>query len=121
MRARMSAWLYWAPRLLGLLLAGFLSLFAFDVFGTGASLLEEIGAFLIHLVPVYLVLIALLIAWRWEHVGGLLFIALGVAYLLWARNMHWSAYLVITGPLWLVGALFLLGWRRAAHMPAHTA
>lgn len=104
--------LFWAPRVLCILFAIFLSLFALDVFGEGYGFWETILALLIHLVPVYLVVIALVIAWRWEWVGAILFAGLALSYvfLVWGQE-HWSAYLAISGPLVLIGVLFLLNWR----------
>lgn len=102
--------LYWAPRILGILYALFLSLFALDVFGVGISFWRSILAFLIHLVPVYLVVIVLVLAWRWEWVGAVAFAALGLLYLVLARGEHWTAYAAISGPLLLLGILFLLNW-----------
>jgi len=89
----------------------FLSLFTLDVFSEGYGFWEAILALLIHLVPVYIVVIALGIAWRWEWVGAILFIALALFYLIWSwGRFHWSAYLVISGPLVLLGVLFLFNW-----------
>jgi hypothetical protein len=89
----------------------FLSLFALDVFSEGYGFWEAILALLIHLVPVYIVVIALGIAWRWEWVGAILFIALALFYPVWSKGrFHWSAYLVISGPLVLLGVLFLFNW-----------
>ena len=103
--------LFWTPRVLCILFALFLSLFAMDVFGEGYGFWETILALLIHLVPVYIVLIVLVIAWRWEWVGAILFIAFAVFYLVWSwGRFHWSAYLGISGPLVLLGVLFLLNW-----------
>lgn len=64
-----------------------------------------------HLVPTFLILIVLAVSWRWEWVGGVLFTALALLYLVtsWGR-LHWSAYAVISGPLCLLGVLFLLNW-----------
>ena len=104
--------LYWAPRILCVLFALFLGLFAFDVFVEGVSIWEQVLAFVIHLIPVYVVVIVLLIAWKWEWVGAVLFIGLGLVYLyeVWGR-LHWSAYVLISGPLFLIGVLFLLDWK----------
>jgi len=103
--------LFWTPRILCILFAVFLSLFAFDVFGEALSFGETILALLMHLVPVYIVVIVLVIAWRWEWVGAILFNALAVFYVVWAwGRFHWSAYLGISGPLVLVGVLFLFNW-----------
>lgn len=103
--------LYWSPRVLCILFAAFLSLFALDVFGQGSSFGETLIALFVHLIPVYVVIAVLLFAWRWEWVGAVLFVALGLFYLVetWGR-MHWSAYVFISGPAFLVGALFLANW-----------
>jgi len=102
---------FWTPRVLCILFAMFLSLFALDVFSEGYGFWETILALLIHLVPVYIVVIVLVIAWRREWVGAILFIALAVFYLAWSwGRFHWSAYLGISGPLVLIGVLFLFNW-----------
>jgi hypothetical protein len=103
--------LFWTPRVLGILFAIFLSMFALDVFSEDYGLWQTIGALLIHLVPTYLVVIVLVIAWRWEWVGAILFIALAVFYVVWAwARFPLVAYLSISGPLILVGVLFLFNW-----------
>jgi len=103
--------LFWTPRVLCILFALFLSLFALDVFSEGYGFGETILALLIHLVPVYIVVIVLVIAWRWEWVGAILFTALALFYLVWSwGRFHWSVYLVISGSLVLLGVLFLFNW-----------
>jgi len=49
--------------------------------------------------------------------GGLLFPALGVLYLVafWGR-FHWSAYAILSGSLFLLGGLFLLNWQHRAEL-----
>ena len=101
--------LFWTPRILGLLIAIFVSLFALDVFGEGYSFWETITALAMHLIPTAVILITLAVAWRWERAGGILFIGLGLLYI----TLFWDpsrlpAYLMISGPLFLVGVLFLL-------------
>jgi len=111
MTQKIKPWLFWAPRILGILFAIFISLFALDVFGNGAGFWETLIGLLIHLVPTYLVVISLLIAWRWERLGAALFLALGGAYLMdaWGR-FDWTAYAAISGPLFLIGILFMTDW-----------
>jgi glucose-6-phosphate-specific signal transduction histidine kinase len=103
--------LFWTPRILCLLFAAFISIFALDVFGEGYGFWKTIPALMIHLIPTWIVLAVLALAWRWEWVGGTLFVALGILYLIasWGR-FHWSAYLCISGPLFLIGILFFLNW-----------
>ena len=102
--------LLWLPRVLGLLFAGFISLFALDVFGEGYGFWETIIGFLIHMIPTAFVLIALAAAWRRPWIGAVLFGALGLAYLMVARDENWVAYAAISGPLFITGALFLASW-----------
>lgn len=109
--------LFWTPRVLCILYAAFISLFALDVFGEGYGFWETILALLIHLIPTGIVLIALAVAWRWEWVGAVLFTALGVWYIVMARGRaDWSVYLLIPGPLFLVALLFLLNWLYRARL-----
>ena len=98
--------LFWIPRVLCILFAMFLSMFALDVFSEGYGFGETILALLVHLVPTYVVVIALVIAWRWEGVGAILFTALALFYLVTSRGESW----IISGPLFLVGVLFVFNW-----------
>ncbi len=102
--------LFWAPRILGILFAIFISVFALDVFEEGYGFWETILALLVHLIPTAILVAVLVISWRWEWVGGVLFPALGVLYLVMAKGFHWSAYLMVSGPLFLMGVLFLVNW-----------
>ena len=104
----MKKFILWAPRVLAALFILFISLFALDSFGTGKPFWEEILGFLIHLVPTYVLIGFLLAGWQLPLVGGLLFIAGGIFYLVMARGQHWAAYLFISGPAFLTGTLFLL-------------
>jgi hypothetical protein len=89
----------------------FLSLFALDVFSEDTGFWEKILALLIHLVPVYIVVIVLVIAWRREWIGAILFLGLALFYLFqaWGQE-HWGAILGISGPLTLIGVLFMINW-----------
>ena len=103
--------LFWTPRILCILFAVFVSLFALDVFGEGYGFWKTLLVLAMHLIPTGIILIVLAISWRWEWVGGIVFNVLGVLYpvMFWGR-FPWSVYLVISGPLFLIGVLFLLNW-----------
>ncbi len=103
--------LYWAPRILCILFAIFLSLFSLDVFEEGIAPGRAIVAWLLHMIPVLAVAAVLALAWRWEWVGAVLCVALAAAHAVatWGR-FPWWVYLLVPGPLILVGALFLLNW-----------
>jgi hypothetical protein len=102
---------FWMPRVLSLCFAAFISLFALDVFDAGYGFWETIVALLIHLIPTWIVLIALALAWRWEWIGAILFVALGGGYVIMAwGKFTWITYLLVAGPSFLIGALFLVNW-----------
>lgn len=103
--------MYWAPKLVGLFGVFFLSLFAFDVFEMDAGFWDKIGAFLIHLLPSALLLLAVLVGWRWPATGSALFLGLGVLYIVLAWDAPWTWSALISGPLFLIGILFLVGRR----------
>ena len=63
-------WIVWVPRVLGLLMTGFLALFALDAFTEGSGL-AAFGAFVIHLVPALVVLAVALVSWRYPGLGAL--------------------------------------------------
>ena len=104
--------LFWTPRVLCMAFAAFLSIFAFDVF-EGKGFWEAALALLIHLsYSTILVIIVLIASWRREWIGGVLFNALAVFYIVWFwGKAPWYVYAAISGPLFLVGILFLLNWR----------
>jgi hypothetical protein len=94
-----------------------MSLFALDVFNEGLGLWKTTLALSIHLIPAAFVVVVLALSWRWEWVGGILYIAAGVFYLIGARH-HPNWIVVISGPLFLVGALFLFNWLKRAEIRA---
>jgi hypothetical protein len=101
--------LRWAPRMLGILVCIFLSFFALDAFKDGQPFVQAFPDFLIHLAPATLVLAIVAASWRREWIGGIVFVALAVAYATIANRLDWV--LVISGPLFVVGLLFLWSWR----------
>ena len=117
MKEPLKRLLYWSPRILCIAFALFLSLFAFDVFDEQLGLLKTILALSIHLIPSFVIVLVLALSWRWEWVGGVLFIAAAILYLTRAWH-HPSWVALISGPLFLVGALFLINsWKRAEIRP----
>jgi len=107
---RIERVLWWSPRVFGLGLCVFLSLFALDAFGSGKSIVQALPAFAIHLVPAAVVLAVVAVAWRWEWVGGIVFFVLAIAYAILTHG-YLSWMLVISGPLVVEGLLFLWSWR----------
>ncbi len=72
--------LYWLPRILCILSILFISMFALDAFDGPGAWWRKIPAFLVHLTPSYILLLPLLIAWRWEKLGGIILILIGMIF-----------------------------------------
>lgn len=99
-------------RVLALAMILFISLFAADVFVEGRGFWETLKALLVHLIPTFLLVCVLFIAWRNERWGSALYLLLGLAYILVAYGkFDGLTMLVISGPLLLTGVLFWLSWR----------
>ena len=111
-------WLYWSPRVLILLFALFLAVFALDVFDENLGFPRVLVALGMHLIPTALVLVVLAIAWRHEWLGAGLLLGLGAGYLARATSVAWAGRLVIAGPLFAAGLLFLVGWIRRSELRA---
>lgn len=111
MKSRKTGFVYWAPRVLGILMVIFLALFSFDVFDMDATFQEKTIGFLIHNIPSFLLILLLVVSWRRELVGAVIYPLLGLAYSLANLDEHWSVHAAITGPLVLIGLLFLLSWK----------
>ena len=103
----------WVPRLLGTLVAAFLALFALDALTGTKDAAESVIAFVVHLTPACVVLVAVALAWHRPRVGAFLFTGLAVAYAAVARRPDWVA--AISGPLLLVALAFEWSDWRAGH------
>jgi hypothetical protein len=100
----------WSPRLLGVAISVFLGLFALDAFEPGKPPARAFTDVALHLVPALGVLAIVVLSWDRPWLGGAAFVLLAIAYAGAARfRPDWV--LVISGPLLLVGLLFLWSWR----------
>ena len=100
----------WSPRILGIAVSLFLALFALDAFAPGKPPARALTDLTIHLVPAATVLGIVALSWRRAWIGGAAFILLAGAYALTVRfRLDWV--LAISGPLLLVGVLFLWSWQ----------
>jgi len=101
--------LYYTPRTLAILITIFISLLALDVFAEGYSFINTIIALFMHLIPTYFLIAITVFAWKKPKPGGIFFIALGLLYILLSwKNFPSLTLLIISGPLFLTGTLFLL-------------
>lgn len=110
--------LFWTPRILCMLFAAFLALFALDVFDGHHGFWETILGLFMHLLPsTILLIVVLIVSWRREWIAAALFCALALFYVIffWGR-FPWYTYAGIAGPLLVLGILFLLNWRYRAEL-----
>ena len=95
----------WCPRILGIAVSLFLSLFALDAFQPGKPVASVLTDFAIHLVPAAVVLAIVAFSWRRPWIGGVSFVLLGAAYGPTVNfRLDWT--LPISGPLLAGGVLF---------------
>ena len=115
-----SPWLYWTPRVLAILMLLFMTVFSWDVFDENLGFWGTVLGLLIHNLPVIVLAIVLWISWKKrEIVGAVAFILAGLLYIfgciMKAINGGFQWYyllwiLIIAGPLFAIGILFLMNW-----------
>jgi hypothetical protein len=110
--------LHWIPRVLVILAILFVSMFAFDSFSPERTAWQNTIALLMHLSPSFVLLAILVVAWKWEKVGGIILTVVGVAlsfsvFMLNFRRNHsvWMSLLIILMvciPFVAAGVLFIV-------------
>jgi hypothetical protein len=118
--------LYWAPRLLTIAFIAFVSLFALDVFQEHHGFWQTALALIMHLIPSFVLIAVLVLAWRWEWIGAALYAAAGLLYVGWVvsmsrpvpRAIRLNWILAIAGPAFVIAGLFLANWLRRGELRA---
>ncbi|MCX6786651.1 MAG: hypothetical protein NTU85_02450 [Candidatus Kaiserbacteria bacterium] len=103
----MSKTLYWAPRGIGILAILFISLFALDIFQAGVPISQMLLGLVIHLIPSFVLVLFLVIAWKYELVGGFLFVVISLVPFFLLSNQVW-VNAMLCAPFLLTGILFLI-------------
>lgn len=98
----------WISRITTIIFILFLSMFAFDVFGEAGGFWRTTAAFLIHMIPSFVMIAVLALSWKRPLVGGIVFMAIAVSYLFWSSGSR--TYAIISVPLFVIAALFILNW-----------
>lgn len=116
---RVPRGIYWTPRIFSIIFLLFLAMFSLDIFGNGYSFWETVLGLFMHNLPVFILAILLIIAWKHEWVGAIAFILSGLLYVTWLiinsmisgewYRLSWS--FIIAGPAIAVGILFWINWR----------
>lgn len=104
--------LSWSPRILGILFAVFTAMFALDVFDEGGDFWNTAHALATHLIPTLIILVSVVISWRREWIGGILFLALAIFYVIWTwGRFPLSVYFLISGPMVVISLLYFVNWK----------
>ena len=114
-KPKVNRFVYWAPRILSILFLLFLAMFSLDIFDAQYDFWGTVLGLFMHNIPVFVLLIVLIISWKYEIVGGIVFILAGLAYICmtiqrveWHIALSWS--MTIAGPAFIIGLLFLINW-----------
>ena len=107
----------WLPRIIALAFIVFISLFALDSFDGVSPWYVQLGAFLIHLIPTYVLIAAYLVVRKWPVIGGWIFIAFGIIFAVTLftifslqpeEGVFNPAIFIIALPIIVVGVLYIV-------------
>jgi hypothetical protein len=111
--------LYWTPRIICILAILFMSMFALDSFSPGIPFGKQVAAFLIHLIPSFILTGLLVFTWKYELAGGLIFTLTGLGIIIiyainglrsetvsFARMLSYG--LILFSPFVVAGILFII-------------
>jgi hypothetical protein len=111
-----NKFIFWTPRIFSIIFILFLALFSLDIFEGNYGFWGTILGLFMHNIPVFILLVVLLISWKYEIVGAISFFLAGLLYIILILinpELEWymlSWSLMISGPAFFIGALFLIGW-----------
>jgi len=118
--------LFWAPRALSIAFIAFLGLFALDVFGAGYGFWETLLALAMHLIPNFVLIVVLVLAWRWEWIGAMLYVVAGLLHIILilqrplAPAMKLAQILPMEGIVFVIAALWLANWIKRGELRARS-
>ena len=105
--------IFWLPRIICIIAILFISVFALDAFQPELTVWQQIQAFAMHLIPSFVLLLILIIAWKWELAGGIVLVGIGLilVYIFNFRGPNFFiATFILTLMIVLLGSFFLLSW-----------
>jgi hypothetical protein len=107
MKTMKNKLLFWIPRALAMLAILFMMMFSMDCFEMSGK--DVLICLVMHNIPAFIIIAVLVIAWKKELVGGILFVAVSVAgSIYFNRSGNNWAVLIVMAPFLLTGILFLI-------------
>mgnify|MGYP001398950229 CR=1 FL=1 len=109
---------HWVPRVICIVAILVVSMFALDSFGPGRTVWQQVGSLFMNLIPTFILIALLIVAWKWELIGGIVFtiMGLGLTPFIFSHNfrmnqsvgMSLGAVAVIALPFFFTGILFII-------------
>lgn len=101
--------LFWFTRVLAIVFALFLGLFALDSFNGDRPFLENLFGFFLHLMPTIIIITITIISWRKYIIGSIFFVLTGIIFTFYFHTYRELSYFfLISFPMFLLGILFYL-------------
>jgi len=99
--------LYWSPRILAIVAILFMMMFSLDCFEEEVTK-DILICLLMHNLPAFIIIGILVVAWKWEMIGGILFLVAFLAGCFFFKvfSGNWGAMIIML-PFAITGALFL--------------
>ena len=114
--------LYWLPRIICIIGILFISMFSIDTLNSELTIWQQILSLSMHLIPSFVLIFLLLLSWKRELIGGIIFMIIGLGFspIIFIHNfkmnqsiwMSLGVILVITIPFVIVGVLFIVSHYR---------
>ena len=96
-------------RILSIVFACFISIFALDVFDEENEFWNTIPRLILHLIPTFIIILIIIFSWYRPLIGGLFYTFLGIVYILYSwGKFDWTVYFIIAGPLFFLGILYFI-------------
>jgi cell division protein FtsW (lipid II flippase) len=114
--------LHWLPRIICIMGILFISMFSIDALNSELTIWQQIRSLSMHLIPSFVLILLLLLSWKRELIGGIIFMIIGLGFspIIFIHNfkMNQSIWMslgvisVITIPFAIVGVLFIVSHYR---------
>jgi len=108
-----NRYLTWVLRIMLILIILFWTMFSFDVFDENLSFWDTVAALFMHNIPVFVMIIILIIAWKWENIGGILLMLgiIGISIFFFSRSGQFMyGTFIMVGIPFLIGGLFIINY-----------
>lgn len=102
--------LYWLPRLSGLLAVFFMLFLPLGFYNSNLGLLANIKETAIYLLPACLFMAIILLAWKWPGIGSLLLFAVGLFLMVYFHYKTGDWQFFIGLPLIFLSLMFALSY-----------